>query len=264
MRTGFLSAEIRRMLAAAMIATLAGALAPMAQAATPPKHTAYYADSTPDISGVWDVSGGIYWDSDPKNPPPLTPPFAAIYASRQADVKAGRPVYDPVAACLPPGMPRLILAPYPMEIIQTPGRVTILRELMSQIRRIYTDGRAHPSDPDLTFNGHSIGHWEGETLVVDTVAMRGDTVLDRDGFPHSDQTHSVERYRRIDADTIEVNITLEDPKALTRPWTLVRSLKRHPDWEIIEYVCEENNRNTVDAEGRTGFDAVPHEKATGQ
>ena len=222
-----------------------------AAAAAPPKHTALYADATPDISGVWVVTGGVNWDVD-KKPPPFTAEYGAIFKQRRDDVRAGRPVYDPTAACLPPGMPRLIISPYPMEIIQTPGRVTMLRELMSQVRRIYTDGRKHPADPDPSFNGHSIGHWEGATLVVDTVAMRGDTTLDRDGFPHSDQTHSVERYRRIDPDTLQVQITLDDPKAFAAPYTTVRTLKRQKDETILEYVCEENNRNVPTADGRTG------------
>ncbi len=232
------------------ILLLTPASAPAAPA--PPKPNSLYADTTPDISGVWLVVGGVNWDVD-KKPPPFTPEYAAIFKQRRDDVKAGKPVYDPTAACLPPGMPRLIISPYPMEIIQTPGRVTMLRELMSQVRRIFTDGRRHPADPDPSFNGHSIGRWEGDTLVVDTVAMRGDTTLDRDGFPHSDQTHSVERYRRIDPDTLQVQITLDDPKAFASPYTVVRTLKRQADPTILEYVCEENNRNVPTADGRTGF-----------
>jgi hypothetical protein len=229
------------------------AAAPASAAAAPAhKHTTLYADDTPDISGVWLMTGGVNWDID-KAPPPFTPEYAAIFNQRRGDVRAGKAVYDPTAACLPPGMPRLIISPYPMEILQTPGRVTMLRELMSQVRRIFTDGRPHPADPDPTFNGHSIGHWEGDVLVVDTVGMRGDSTLDRDGFPHSDQTHSVERYHRLDADTLQVRITLEDPKAFAAPYTVTRSLKRQKDDDILEYVCEENNRNVPTADGRTGF-----------
>ena len=95
---------------------------------------------------------------------------------------------DPTAeCCLPPGMPRMMSAVYPMEILMTPDQVTIITEWMGQIRRVYTDGRPHPEDPDITYVGHSTGKWDKDVLVIDTVAMKGDTVLDQTGMKHSDQ-----------------------------------------------------------------------------
>ena len=101
--------------------------------------------------------------------------------------------------------------------------------------------------------GHSIGHWEGDTLVVDTVGMRGDTVFDVSAAPHSDKIHVTERLRRLSPTKFEDRITVEDPVAFTKPWEIVRTYDLKPDWQIIEYVCEENNRNPILADGTTGF-----------
>ncbi len=126
--------------------------------------------------------------------------------------------------------------PYPLEFIIQPGRVMVLHEAYSQMRRIYTDGRAHPAELDPTYNGHSVGHWEGDTLVVDTVGLRGDTVFDVTGAPHSDAIHVVERIRRTNATTPEDRIVVEDSKAMSKPWPVVRTYSLRPDWELTEYV----------------------------
>src|SRR3569623_1354195 len=108
--------------------------------------------------------------------------------------------------------------PFPLEFVIQPDKVMIEFEAYSQVPRIYTDGRKHPADLDPSYNGDSIGHWEGDTLVVDTVGLRGDTVFDVSGAPHSDAMHVVERIRRVSKDSIEDRIVIEDPKALTKPW----------------------------------------------
>jgi hypothetical protein len=138
-----------------------------------------------------------------------------------------------------------------MEIIQKPKQMTIIAEWMGQVRRIYLDGRPHPEDPDPTFNGHSIGHWEGKTLVVDTVGLRDDTMFDQSGVRHSDKLHIVERFTLIDANTLQDELTADDPVAFYKPWTVKKTYKRAPvDMEIMEYVCQENNRNPIGPDGK--------------
>jgi hypothetical protein len=157
------------------------------------------------------------------------------------------------ANCLPPGMPGIMGQPYPMEFLLTPGKVTIVIEAYTQVRHIYTDGRPLPAEPDPKFFGTSIGRWEGDTLVVETVGFNDFVQLAR-GVPHSDQMKIVERFRLADPDTMTIETTIMDPVALTAPYTTNSTLRRHRDWTIAEYVCEENNRNSVDASGKAGID----------
>lgn len=127
-----------------------------------------------------------------------------------------------------------------------------------QVRHIYMDGRPHPADPDPTFNGHSIGHWEGGTLVVDTVGFVPYTPLGFNwGIGHSDKMHIVERFRLTAPDTLEVVTTIDDPLALAKPWTTSRIFKRHTNWTIDEYICEQNNRNQADQNGKAGIELTP-------
>jgi hypothetical protein len=183
--------------------------------------------------------------------PPYNAEYERKYRQILADNLAGKPSNDPAARCLPLGMPRM-MALYPVEFIIAPARTTILFEQYSQVRRIFTDGRRHPDDLEPGFTGHSIGRWEGDTLVVDTVGIRGDLTFDTIGTPHSDALHLTERLRRTSPDIIEDRIVIDDPKAFTQPWTVVRHYRRQPGWEIQEFVCE-NNRNAPDANGVTSF-----------
>jgi len=157
-------------------------------------------------------------------------------------------------------MPSIMNNPYPVEFLFTPGKVTIAIEIYSQMRRIYTDGRAHPENLEPSFNGHSIGHWEGDTLVIDTVGLLPDTPLDFVGdlssfiaMDHSDQMHVVERIRLTGPDTLSITTTVTDPKALTKPWTYTRTSARNRQWNIQEYVCEQNNRMSVDESGHANY-----------
>ena len=215
----------------------------------------------PDWSGVWKPDQGILFKSGRNDPdshearlrdtPPYTPEFAKEHAALLGSANRGLPLYEPTANCLWPGMPRLMLQPYPMEFVPRQGVVYTLHEYMSQQRRIYTDGRPHPADPDPSFNGDSIGHWEGDTLVVDTVAIKpGVTRIDR-YLPHSDALHVVERIRRISPTQMEDRITIDDKKALTEPWSTVRTWTLQPDWKMMEFVCDENNRNPSNEAGVT-------------
>ena len=120
---------------------------------------------------------------------------------------------DPILNCLPPGVPRIMLIPFPMQVIQLPGEVILLFEYDHYIRHVYLDRREHPKELDLTWMGDSIGWWEGNTLVVDTAGLNDKTWLDQVGHPHSDALHVVERIRRVDHDTLQDDLTIDDPKA---------------------------------------------------
>jgi len=158
--------------------------------------------------------------------------------------------------CAAPGLPGIMgTGQYPMEILFTPGRVTTLHEAWTGERRIFTDGRKHtPLDElDPSFYGESIGHWEGDTLVVDTVALKDFTSLDQYDLPKSGEIRVVERLRKINGGKqIEDLITIDDPKAYTKPWTARVVFDWAPQIRFIEYICEENNRNPVDANGVVG------------
>jgi len=210
----------------------------------------------PDFGGVWELvfrppGGGA---GGPPEQPSFTPEYAAKLKAYEAEQAKGGHQDSPAANCLPPGMPSIMNQPYPMEFLMTPGKITVVIEAYSQMRRIFMDGRKHPEDPDLTFNGHSIGHWEGDTLVVDTVGITPDNALGSSwGMKHSDRMRIEERFRITAPDTMEVRTTITDPIALTKPWNSTKTLARHRDWDIAEYVCEQNNRNFVNDEGKAGI-----------
>jgi hypothetical protein len=233
------------MLRSLILAAAALAVAGPAAAAASPRGMQAFA-------GVWSAAEGNLYD--PKAGldgnregvrlyPPYKPGHEARYSAQIAANRTSQA--DPTATCLPPGVPRLWVVPFPFEIMVAPDRVTIIHEMESQVRRIYTDGRDHPDELDPSFNGHSIGRWEGDTLVVDTVGLRGDTVFDRTVAHHSDKMRVRERLRLAEPDLLEVQITVEDPEVFTRPWTVTRHYDRQPGWEIQEYVCLENNRETL-------------------
>ena len=230
---------------------------------TPQQRTASFAalGKLPDWDrGVWQIDWGHLFSAGGRpTPPDLTPDYAAKFAAYRAAQKEGQNVQNANANCLPPGIPGIMQMPYPLEFIFSPGRVTIAIETDSQVRRIYTD-RKMPDDPDLTFNGTSVGHWEGKDLVVDTIAI--DPAADiAAGVPHSDQERMQERFHQVGPDQLEITTTITDPKVLTKPFVVTRPYLRHADWQIQEYVCEQNNHDSADSEGRAGFhldsDAAP-------
>jgi hypothetical protein len=195
----------------------------------------------PDISGVWQLSqfqGGVLF---PKGGAPLTP-------WAEAKFKAANPqTNDPNLACLPEGMPRFMLSiPLPMEIFQVPTRIVIIREGVQLYRQIYLN-RQHLKDLDPTYSGDSVGKWEGDTLVVDTIGLKESTWVDNAGLPHSEAMRVIERIRRTDHDTLVDDVTIEDPMAFTKPITAERVFKLKPGWEIQEFVCTENNKYTYQA-----------------
>jgi len=201
-----------------------------------------------DFSGVWtrdqSASGGSYENhAFTDELPPMTEWARERFeASKPTFGPRMVPVLetnDPVYECFPPGTPRIYLHPFPMEILHTPGRVAMVFEYDHLIRQIYTDGREHRTDLAAMWLGDSTGHWEGDTLVVETVNLNDKTWVDRRGVPHSDQMRVVERIRRIGEDKLQIDVRVEDPIAFTEPWTGQRNYRK-VDWDIEEFVCMDN------------------------
>jgi len=189
---------------------------------------------------------------------PFMPWSRAVYDYNVANESK----YDPEGYCLPPGGPRLMATPYPMEIIQLPEqkRVIMTFEGATHIwREIYMDGREHPSGDALnpTYLGHSVGRWEGDTLVVDVVGFNEGTWLDYSGHPHTDMLHVVEKYQRRNKNLLHYEATIDDPGAYTKPWTTGWNIPWRATGELTEYICQENNRyllRLTDDFGRPLFD----------
>ena len=206
----------------------------------------------PDFSGVWETGGGGGAGRG-RGGPPAGPQLTPAAEAKRKELQAKGAEDSQTANCLPPGMPGIMGQPYPIEFLLTPGKVTIVIEAYQQVRHIYTDGRPLPGDPDPKFHGTSIGRWEGGTLVVETVGFSPLTDLARN-VPHSGRMRIAERFRLADPDTMTVETTITDPGVLTAPFTSTRTLRRHRNWTIAEYICEENNRNFMDSTGKAGVD----------
>jgi len=214
---------------------------------------AYKPKSRRDFNGIWINQGGIGWT--PGVPPgraqnpPLTPEYRKIWDEHIANADAGRPTGDPTANCMPPGMPRIMTMTYPMEITMGPDRVMIFAEWLEQVRRIFIDGRPLPEDPEPTYYGESVGHWEGDVLVSTSYGFRADTNLESSGLPKSDKAIAYERIWLADDDTLRNEFTIVDPVAFAKPWTVIKTYKRAPPgFKLMPYVCE-NNRNPVSEDG---------------
>ncbi len=237
---GFFAASCSAIICLVFAGTVAAQDA--APRAGPSKDTA--ASNPQDIDGVWWTPG---YDRTFRTIEGGLPPFTARgrreWEHNVAADKAGTPVADAPTGCLPHGIPRLLASPYPIQIITTPGQMTWIHEVNRNQRWIYMD-EPHPANLPHTYLGHSVGHWDGDTLVIDTVALNDRTRIDEEGITHSDQLHVVERIRKIDGGKqLENLITITDPVMFTQPWTTKRLYKARPDVRVMEYVCEENNRN---------------------
>ncbi len=217
-------------------------------------------DGKPDFTGVWAGPGFTHvvgpGDTDtPRvstyDPKGFTPvkPGGEVWLKKKV---TGDPrVDDPTAFCMPNGLPRQVLSPYAQQWIQTPTQIVVLYEYM-HFFRVIPIGRAnrpHDSDIEPTFMGDSIGWWDGDTLVIDTVGLREwmmDATLDqsanREARWHSDALHVVERLRVTSPTDVAYTMTIDDPKVFTAPWSQDFAMKRHATWKIFEFVCEENNR----------------------
>jgi hypothetical protein len=241
--------------AAAAVIALGGPPAVIAQTKPPsasPKAPASY--DPRDFSGVWFddrprpvLVNERYWIFKfNAEEPPMTAWGEAQYKAAKSSF--GEKAYplaetnDPLYHnCTPPGLPRIYLHPFPMQIVQTPGEVILLFEYDSMRHPIFTDGRKHDETLGPLWMGDSIGHWEGDTLVTDTVNFNEKTWVDRMGHPHSDQLHVIEHIRRVDHDHLEDDITVDDPKAYTKPWTGHMTYALYPKWTLGEYFCEDQS-----------------------
>lgn len=210
----------------------------------------------PDISGTWERYPQDWAGEDPDSPVPpggpfpLKEPYAQAHADLQrrkaaADV-AGTPIANPSTRCLPEGMPTIMEAIYPIQIAQTDGQVIVLAEFLTQTRRIWLDDAMPPADEiSPSYNGHSVGHWEGDTLVIDTVGVRTDVAFY--GIPHMADMRLTERIRKTAPDTLEDRVTIYDPTVFKEPYSFTLVYKKS-DYRIMEYICEDN-QIIVDEEG---------------
>jgi hypothetical protein len=206
----------------------------------------------PDLSGVWfddhprpNKVDERYWvyKFTPEEPPMTPWGKAQLDAAKTSFgphpyplAETNDPIYH---TCAPMGFPRIFLYPLPMQIVQTPGEVLMLFEYDSVRHQIFTDGRQHDTALGPLWMGDSIGHWEGDTLVTDTVNFNDRTWLDRMGHAHSEQLHVIERIRRIDHDHLVDDLTIDDPKAYTKPWTAHLTFILKPKWTLAEVFCED-------------------------
>ena len=206
-------------------------------AAPVPKH----ATGKPVLAGLWRPSPGMVGDIARNLKPgevPYQPWAEALFKERRATSSKD----DPTANCIVGGVPRSDLVGYPFKILEVPGMVVILYEAVHSYRQIFTDGRAFPADMNPTWFGTPIGHWEGDTLVVETRGFNDKGWLDNGGKPATDQLKVTERFIRKDFGNMDIEITIDDPKAYTKPWTVTQPLAFQADTELLEYICNENNR----------------------
>jgi len=240
---------------AVLVSLIAGAA--LAQTGLPaPKPWAEPTQDPRDLNGVYmPESNSFTYLPVEGGDPPWTAEAKADFLRRKQAEKDGKPVVNTSTLCLPSGMPRVMTAPYPIELVVQPKQVIILHEIQHLMRFIYLDEK-HPAGDDLfpTYQGHSVGRWEGDTLVVDTVATEGGlTTLDQADRPKSGDIHIIEHIRKIDGGKkLEDLVTFDDPKVYTKTWTARLLYDWRPDIRFIEYICEENNRNPVSADGTVG------------
>jgi hypothetical protein len=206
-------------------------------------------EKLPDWSGVWQPDWSGLFGTTPPKPPTLTPAAKKVQDEFNAKKAKGENLQHEQANCIPPGVPGIMRQPYPIEFIFSPGRVTLLHETYSQVRRFYTDGRKLPDDPDPAFNGSSVAHWEGDTLVVETIGFNPVTSL-MEAIHPTEKTRMVERFHLTGPDTLTVDSEISDPDVFVGTFARTINYARHRDWQIREYVCEENNRDKADEFGR--------------
>ena len=238
---------------AALLALVTGQA--QAQQASPegtfeiPRATAYQqVTAWPDWTGVWYPDWSLLFSGRERASPKLTPEAQAAFDAYQESIRENGPNQEAQAMCLPPGIPGVMQQPYPIEILYSPGRVTVLTEAYQQARRIYLDGRLLPEDPDLFFNGNSVGRWEGDALLIDTVGLSPQTNI-APGIPHTEKSRISERiFLQAPGQMID-EMTITNPDVLTEPFVVRIAYKLDNEFPIREYVCAENNRLTTDGHG---------------
>ena len=221
------------------------------------------ADGKPDLSGIWDIEHNrpcppegcadmpipqeflnIGWGL--KGGLPYQPWAAALVKTRTEE--NGKD--DPISHCLPAGVLKSHTIPLLRKIIQLPGLVVILKETNASYRQIFTDGRPLPEIDQPSFDGYSVGKWEGDTLVVETTGFKDGLWLDRNGSPMTDAAKVTERFRRVNYGKLEIEITVDDPKAYTAPWTIKLNNFIEADTELLDYICLENEKDAARLVGK--------------
>jgi hypothetical protein len=220
-------------------------------------------DGKPDLSGIWapvrrraldeSLEGqvnatGPFWDFGSVIPGglPYQPWAAALRNKRAADQSKD----NPDVKCMPLGILQMNTHPFPRRIVQTPGYIAILHERDLEYRQIFTDGRPLPEEPQPSWNGYSTGKWVGDTLVVETIGFRDGLWADYDGSPISTAAKITERFRRVNFGSMELEMTVDDPKAYTKPWTVKIDLAFQLDSDLLEYVCLEGERDSAHMVGK--------------
>jgi len=231
----------------------------------PSKPTPRWTDGHPDLGnskGAWfprivdDMSGNGGGEKDERTrerqkkmvDERVDVPFLPWAKKAYEDIAGTLSKEDPEGFCLPPGIPRMMNTPFPMQMYQLPDRILQVYEGGAHMWRvIYMDGRPHPKGDQLnpTYLGHSVGHWEGDTLVVDVVGFNDRTWLDASGHRHTEQLHVIERYTRINENILHYQATIDDPGAYSKPWTVGWKISWMPGMEPLEYVCQENNKDVT-------------------
>ena len=193
-------------------------------------------DGKPDLSGIWTTPSGRWLNNLAADgvEVPFKPWALALFKERQANNGKGRPS----ERCISHGVSDFDALPTPTKIIQTPAVTVILFEAYNHYRQIFTDGRPLPVEPQPAWLGYSVGKWDGNTLVVDTNGLNDQTWLDDGGYPHSEKLKVTERFARSDFGHMTIQITIDDPEAYTRPWTVTIPKELMPDTELIEWMCE--------------------------
>jgi hypothetical protein len=207
-------------------------------------------DGKPDLSGIWEpISPKYLRDLAADLKPGEVPyqPWAKALVDSRADGSHAREESD--ANCLPQGIPKIAAAPAPWKIIQSSGNIVILHEAFNLWRQVFLDGRQFEEDLNPSWLGYSIGKWDGDTLVVDSKGFNGKTWLDQAGKPTTEALHVTERYRRKNFGTMEIQITIDDAKAYTKPWTVSEDVRLVLNTDLLEFICNENNRDLVHLPG---------------
>jgi hypothetical protein len=202
------------------------------------------ADGKPDLSGFWMPDDSVRHllnlatDIKPEDVP-LQPWAAALYKERIDNNGKDHPG----VRCLPSGIPEKLNIPDGLKVVHTPDLLVFLYESRTIYRQVFTDGRSLPKDAQPTWMGYSVGHWEGDTMVVETIGQNGKTWLDMRGLPGTESLRVIERYSRPNIGHINIDVTIDDPMAYTKPWSVKLSWKLVPDTDLIESICEENSKD---------------------
>jgi hypothetical protein len=199
------------------------------------------ADGKPDLSGIWNPTPKLRNIAvDLKEDLPMKPEAEALFKLRATGALSHE---EPDANCMPQGVPKISTAPAPWKLLQLPDQIVILYEAFTQYRQIFMDGRTLPVDPNPSWFGYSVGRWDGDTLVVESNGFNGRIWLDQLGHPSTEQMRVTERFRRKDFGHLDIGVTVDDPGAYTKPWSVTYETTLLVDSELIEFVCPENEKD---------------------